>query len=102
MHTSCPHCQAELSRRDLFLRSVITCPACQQKACFGNFWQWLAAGVVALACSLSILVLQDGNNAVAAIATSVAAGLVGLSAMVILLVKPVVYRQRELFGFMRF
>lgn len=58
--------------------------------------------MVALACSLSILVLQDGNNAVAAIATSVAAGLVGLSAMVILLVKPVVYRQRELFGFMRF
>ena len=99
MHTRCPHCQAELPRRDLFLRGVITCPTCQQKACFGNFWQWLTAGVAALACSLLILVQQTDSNAVAAIVTAVAAGLVGLMLMVIFVVKPVMYRKRRLFGF---
>ncbi|MDN3652579.1 hypothetical protein QWY77_07345 [Thalassotalea ponticola] len=46
MKNSCPYCAHQLSRKEIFSSSFITCKACENKSYPGSFLQWVSIAIL--------------------------------------------------------
>ncbi|QDP00076.1 hypothetical protein [Thalassotalea sp. PS06] len=56
MKKHCPTCKHQLSIKEVFIASVITCKACGTKSYFGNFVQWLLISLLNLGILFLLLI----------------------------------------------
>lgn len=91
MHLFCPHCTANLNRKNLFFKSITTCESCGKNSCAGNFWQWLAAALVAFISLFALLfVVTDFDKPLQSVLV-LGGTLFSFAVAVLLLVRPVAY-----------